>query len=112
MLINYYRGGSDSIKKHRDSQPEFGENPTVLGISIGKPRILRFDRILYNPENLASIKPDEELQYMNREYLVEEGSLFIMAGATQKYFCHSIPKDQTVEGGRYSFTLRSHRPII
>ena len=107
ILMNYYRGGTDSIKKHRDSQPEFGENPTVIGISIGSTRTLRFERILWEADSLASIRPDMERQHQNRDYVLHSGSLIVMAGTTQKYFCHSIPKDSTVHD-RYSLTFRKH----
>lgn len=112
LLMNYYRRGTDSIKEHRDAQPEFGENPTVLGVSIGCPRTLRFKRIVWNPEKLSSIQPDFDREYQNRDYTLQPGSLIIMAGATQKYFCHSVPKEHSILGERYSLTFRKHTQNI
>ena len=35
ILLNKYRGFGDSIKPHRDSEEIFGDNPTVLILSLG-----------------------------------------------------------------------------
>tara|TARA_Y100000389_G_C17449790_1_gene513980 strand:- start:237 stop:932 length:696 start_codon:yes stop_codon:yes gene_type:complete len=112
ILVNYYRNGNDSIKAHRDSQPEFGDNPTILCISLGQPRKLVFKRVLYQKEKPISLKTDKSTKELNCEYLMEPGSLIVMAGSTQKYFCHEIPKDQTLSStnsSRFSLTFREHR---
>ena len=103
-LINKYRHGRDSIKPHRDNQTTFGENPTVIGLSLGIERDIIFKRIVYNPEKMNSIKKDKE-----REEVIcirlKPGSLFIMGGAVQKYYSHEIPKTKN-DGVRYSLTFR------
>ena len=48
-LINKYRDNNDSIKPHRDSLSSFGNNLTIVGLSIGSSRILRLKRIIYLP---------------------------------------------------------------
>ena len=53
---------------------------------------------------MNSIKEDKE----NREELripLKEGSMFVMAGAVQKYFSHEIPKVDNKDI-RYSLTFR------
>ena len=39
------------------------------------------------------------------EIELEDNSLFIMGGASQKYFSHEIPKSNSIEQ-RYSLTFR------
>jgi alkylated DNA repair dioxygenase AlkB len=103
-LINKYRDGCDSIRAHRDNQTTFGDNPTVIGVSIGSEREIRFNRIIYNPEKMNSIKVDKT--HMEEiKFTLPEGSLFIMAGAVQKYYSHEIPKSDC-EKTRYSLTFR------
>ena len=60
ILANKYVGGRSSIKPHRDSEEVFGNNPTVMILSVGCPREIIFKRIIYNPEKLKSIKIDKE----------------------------------------------------
>lgn len=103
-LINKYRYGGDSIRPHRDNQTTFGQNPTVIGISLGVEREIIFKRIEYNPVKMNSIKPDKERMEEIRISL-KPGSLFIMGGSVQKYYSHEIPKVE-MDGVRYSLTFR------
>ena len=41
---------------------------------------------------MASLKKDKKNNYLDNSFLLESGSLFMMAGATQKYFSHEIQK--------------------
>ena len=59
-LINKYRCGNDSIAFHRDNLPEFGENPTILVMSFGGTRKIKFRRVVYDSHNTKSMKMDRE----------------------------------------------------
>ena len=107
-LINKYRDNSDSIKPHRDSLSSFGTNPTIVGLSVGSSRILQLKRIIYDDSNINEIKPDRSKQHLNLDIELENGSLFIMAGASQKYFSHEIKKTDHPCDTRYSLTFREH----
>ena len=107
-LINKYRDNNDSIKPHRDSLSSFGSNPTIIGLSIGSSRILQLKRIIYDVSNINDIKPDYSKQHLNLDIELENGSLFIMAGASQKYFSHEIKKTDHPCDTRYSLTFREH----
>ena len=96
MLLNRYRSGLDSIKPHQDSVPEFGENPTVICVSLGETRTIVFSRI--------DSKEEEPL-----EIPLESGSILVMKGSTQKYYRHGIPKTSQEVGERFSLTIRRHR---
>lgn len=102
-LINKYRDGNDSIKPHIDNKDSFGNYPIIVGLSIGETRDLIFKKILNNESK--SLKIDDS--YDPIKYSLEDNSLFIMAGASQKYFTHEVPKDNSVNT-RYSLTFREY----
>lgn len=103
-LINKYRTGNDSIKPHRDTSDSFGIYPTIIGLSIGTERNIIIKKIDYDPNNVNSLKHDTNTSF-NLDISLEDNSLFVMAGASQKYFTHEIPKINK-EGVRYSLTFR------
>jgi alkylated DNA repair dioxygenase AlkB len=102
-LVNKYRDGDDSIRAHRDTYLSFGTHPIIIGISLGDSRILRVRR-LHHPEMFKSLKV-QKASDENIDFLMEDNSLFIMAGHSQIYFSHEVPK---MEGKdvRYSLTFR------
>jgi alkylated DNA repair dioxygenase AlkB len=104
-LINKYRDGNDFIKAHQDTKLSFGKEPTIIGISLGSSRKICFKRVIYNPTSNYTPKLDRENQDKNFEYTLESGSMFIMAGSSQRYYTHEIPKCD-VSGVRYSLTFR------
>jgi len=103
-LVNLYRNGNDSIKPHRDSPVSFGFKPTIIGISLGETRTMKVQHIHFNEENIQSLKPnrDEDVSFTLQ---LHDNSMFIMAGASQKYFTHEIVKDDS-RNKRYSMTFR------
>ena len=103
-LVNKYRDGNDSIKPHRDTPDSFGEYPTICGLSFGDKRKLVFKKIDYNLKNYNSMKTDRHSD-MDFEIELEDNSLFIMGGASQKYYSHEIPKSDSTNP-RYSLTFR------
>lgn len=103
-LINKYRDGNDSIKPHRDTSDSFGIFPTIVGLSLGSERNILIKKINYDPDNINSLKHDSNTEF-NMDITLEDNSLFIMAGASQKYFTHEIPKSDTNDV-RYSLTFR------
>jgi hypothetical protein len=102
-LINKYRDGDDSIRAHRDTYLSFGKVPIIIGVSVGASRILRV-RKLHNPEVFKSLKVEKSSDE-NIDFLLEDNSLFIMAGFSQTYFSHEIPKMEN-KGVRFSLTFR------
>lgn len=107
-LINKYRDGSDHIAPHCDTYHSFGKDPTICGISIGDSRIFRVKSVVNNYKKEGGLsKKDKSHQDWNFDYLLEEGSLFIMAGCSQKYFSHEIIKSSSNKC-RYSLTFREY----
>ena len=95
-LINKYLDGKDSIKPHRDTIYSFGENPTIINLSVGSKR----NMIIKTNKDYEDI----ESKY---EFELEDNSILIMAGGSQKYFTHQIPESKS-EGIRYSLTFREY----
>ena len=107
MLINKYRDGSDSIRAHRDSPTSFGEEPTIIVISLGSPRDLVFRKVKTD-ENPQSTEIDTDYP-QEFEFKMTDNSLFIMGGGSQRYYTHEIPKSDEA-GFRYSITMREYIP--
>ena len=105
-LINKYENGQDSIKPHRDTAESFGNYPIIAGLSIGCSRIFRIKKIIYDVNNINSQKIDKK-ENIEENIELNENSLLIMAGASQKYYTHEIPKSNT-ENIRYSLTFRQY----
>ncbi len=91
VLLNLYRSGSDSMGWHSDNEPELGNQPTIASISLGEKR-----KFLMKHKKLAC----------RWEKLLTHGSALIMAGQTQHYWRHSIPKTKTYQGERINLTFR------
>ncbi len=91
VLLNLYRSGSDSMGWHSDNEPELGNQPTIASISLGETR-----KFLMKHKKLAC----------RWEKMLTSGSALIMAGETQRYWRHSIPKTKTLQGERINLTFR------
>lgn len=105
-LINKYRDGNDYIKPHRDTSLSFGDEPLIVGLSIGCPRKLMFKRVIDNINNKLS-KRDKNKSYLDFSLTLDSGSLFIMMGSSQRFWSHEIPKSDDKKE-RYSFTFREY----
>ena len=89
VLCNLYRNGNDSVGLHADAEPEM--DPVIASISLGAERLFRL-----KGQN-GTVAFAEQLPH---------GSLFIMAGKTQKNFRHEVPKEPDVDQPRINLTFR------
>lgn len=92
VLLNYYRNGQDSMGWHRDNERELGLEPLIASISLGQTR--RF---------LMQHVKDKSLRWRMD---LENGSALIMAGQTQQYWRHSLPKSKSRNQPRINLTFR------
>jgi alkylated DNA repair dioxygenase AlkB len=106
VLINKYRNGDDFIRPHRDSEFLFGDNPTIVSLSIGGSRNFVMKRVHYDEKNIKSLKENKQESHLNRKYVLKNGSLIIMAGSTQKFYSHEIQKS-LCDDVRYNLTFRN-----
>lgn len=92
VLLNYYRGGADSMGWHSDDERELGTNPTIASVTFGFPR--RF--LIREKENHSNKK----------EISLESGSILIMKGDFQYKYQHSVPKTAKKVEERINLTFR------
>ncbi|CAH0536313.1 alpha-ketoglutarate-dependent dioxygenase AlkB family protein [Vibrio marisflavi] len=91
VLINLYRNGDDSMGWHSDNEPELGKDPTIASISLGETRTF----------HLKHIHSKEKIKME-----LNNGSLLVMAGSTQHYWQHSLPKTRQTKQERINLTFR------
>ena len=91
VLAFNQRHGSDSNGWHSDNEKELGENPIIASLSLGASRKFKL-RNNRNGENI--------------DLILENGSLLIMAGSTQTYWKHTVPKTRQNVSPRISLTYR------
>lgn len=94
VLVNLYRDGHDSMGWHADDELELGERPVIAGLSLGAER----DFVLRYRDNKSGV-PKERVMLTN-------GSLLVMAGDTQKFWQHALPKRRRVTTPRINLTFR------
>ena len=93
-LLNYYRNGSDGMGWHQDNEKELGKNPIIASVTFGETR----------PFQLKHIS-NKELKKV--DIPLSNGSLLIMAGETQHYWKHQIPKTTREIKERVNLTFRN-----
>lgn len=93
VLINLYRDQQDSVGWHSDDEHELGRNPVIGSLSLGETRTFK----------LKHKSKKQEKQYA---FDLTNGSLLVMAGATQKHWLHSVDKEHVVKGPRINLTFR------
>jgi len=92
VLLNRYRDGRDSVSWHADDEPELGPNPVIASVSFGAARAFQFKH---------KTLPDQR-----HSLTLTDGSLLLMAGATQHHWLHQIPKVKAALGERINLTFR------
>jgi alkylated DNA repair dioxygenase AlkB len=92
VLLNFYRGERDSVAWHSDDEPELGQNPVIASVSFGATRKFQFKH-----KTNADLRTAVDLT---------PGSLLIMAGTTQHFWKHQIPKTTKPVGPRINLTFR------
>ena len=93
VLLNLYRNGNDSMGWHSDDEWEMGLDPVIASISLGSSRKMKFRHRF-------------DSQVSNFALELTKGSLLIMAGTTQKFWQHEIPKTKKLVGDRLNLTFR------
>ena len=94
VLLNLYRDGQDSVGWHSDDEPVLGPNPIIASLSLGATR-----RFKLRHKTALDIAP--------RTIELHDGSLLLMAGATQHHWQHSIPRSARINQPRINLTFRT-----
>jgi alkylated DNA repair dioxygenase AlkB len=90
--FNLYRDGDDSVAWHGDRHRHVVTNPVIAIVSVGAPRPLRL-----RPRGGGS----------SLSWSLGNGDLFVMGGACQHDWEHTVPKVRVATGPRLSITFRS-----
>ncbi|WP_318438116.1 alpha-ketoglutarate-dependent dioxygenase AlkB family protein [Photobacterium leiognathi] len=95
VLGNLYRDGEDYMGWHQDNEPELGVQPVIASLSFGATRQFVFKHKTTKEKIAFQLTP---------------GSLLIMAGNTQQYWQHALPKTKRVNEPRINLTFRFINP--
>lgn len=93
VLLNFYRGGNDSMGFHSDNERELGPMPVIASLSLGESRTFIMKHI--KQKDLPPVRIP-----------LESGTLLLMKGETQKFWKHAINKERPNGGGRINLTFR------
>ena len=91
VLLNFYRSGKDGVAWHSDDEPVLGPNPIIASVSFGHPR-----KFLLRHKRTKQVE----------EYELGNGDILLMAGTTQGYWEHQVPKTKKDVGERINLTFR------
>lgn len=90
--FNLYRDGDDSVAWHGDRHRHAVTNPVIAIVSVGAPRPFRLRPRGGGP---------------SLSWSLGNGDLFVMGGACQHLWEHTVPKVRLTTGPRLSITFRS-----
>ena len=91
LLVNCYRNQHDTVGWHSDDEVELGNNPVIASLSLGEERNFQ----------LKHKVTGEKLSFP-----LKSGSLLIMAGETQHYWQHCLPRTKKEKAARINLTFR------
>jgi len=91
VLLNLYRNGADSVGWHSDNEAGLGDCPTIASLSLGATRRFQFRH--------RRAKETITLE-------LREGHWLVMAGLTQRFWIHQVPKTTVAVGTRINLTFR------
>jgi alkylated DNA repair dioxygenase AlkB len=94
VLLNLYRNERDSVGWHSDHEKEFGKAPVIASLSLGETRLFKFRH---------KTRKDQKRMVLE----LTDGSLLLMAGATQQWWQHAIDKETPPRGPRVNLTFRT-----
>lgn len=92
VLLNLYRNGKDGVGWHSDKEHNIGKNPLIASVTFGETRLFRLRH-----------KYRKDLQI---EIPLHHGSFLLMAGTTNSFWQHQIPKTARNVLPRINLTFR------
>lgn len=102
--FNWYRDGRDSVAWHGDRHRERVTNPVVAILSVGERRALHLRPRPDSPS--PGRRTTRDRRERSRSWQLGHGHLFVMGGACQHDWQHSVPKSRAAAGPRLSITFR------
>ncbi len=93
VLLNLYRNGNDGVSWHSDKTSSINKNMIIVSVTFGETRMFRLRH-----------------KYLKNHPVIEiplhHGSLLVMAGETNSYWEHQIPKTKKEILPRINLTFR------
>jgi alkylated DNA repair dioxygenase AlkB len=97
-FLNRYRDGNDAVAWHGDRDGTQDARLVVASLSLGATRTFQL-----RPKKESGLRHDPI------SVDVAHGDLIVMAGDTQLYWEHRVPRDPRVTGERLNVTFRQYR---
>ena len=91
-LLNLYHDGTEGMGWHSDAEKTLLENGTIASITFGAERKFSFKH---------------KVTKQRVDILLENGSLLLMKGTTQKNWLHRLPPTKKVFSPRINLTFRT-----
>ena len=91
-LLNLYHDGTEGMGWHSDAEKTLIENGTIASITFGAERKFSFKH---------------KVTRQRVDILLENGSLLLMKGTTQKKWLHRLPPTKKVFSPRINLTFRT-----
>lgn len=96
VLLNLYRDGSDGVGWHSDKTTSSNKNMNIASVTFGETRLFRLRH-----KFLKHLPPIE--------IPLHHGSFLLMAGSTNTYWEHQVPKTARLVLPRINLTFRQVR---
>jgi alkylated DNA repair dioxygenase AlkB len=96
VLLNLYRNGKDGVAWHSDKTDKSGINPIIGSVTFGETRLFRLRH-----------KTRKDIPQV--EIPLYHGSFLLMAGTTNSYWEHQVPKTAKDVLPRINLTFRQVR---
>ncbi|WP_026705532.1 alpha-ketoglutarate-dependent dioxygenase AlkB family protein [Flavobacterium soli] len=93
VLLNLYRNGKDGVAWHSDRTDQSGPDPIIASVSFGETRLFRLRH-----------KYRKDLQQVTIP--LHHGSFLLMAGTTNSFWQHQVPKTARDILPRINLTFR------
>ena len=94
-LVNLYRDGRDRLGWHADDEKDIAPDSCIASLSLGAARPFQLRRrVARSPVH---------------EVMLQDGSLLLMHGATQRLYKHQLPARVRITEPRFNITFREIR---
>lgn len=91
-LLNFYADGNQGMSWHSDDEKVMQENGAIASVSLGADRPFEFKHKTLD---------------LRKKIILENGSLLLMHGETQKNYLHQLPKSSKIKKDRINLTFRT-----
>ncbi|WP_343697019.1 alpha-ketoglutarate-dependent dioxygenase AlkB [Flavobacterium sp.] len=93
LLLNLYRNGKDGVGWHSDKEDKCGKDPIIASVTFGETRMFKLRHKFRKDIPLVEIP-------------LHHGSFLLMAGTTNSFWQHHVPKTARKVLPRINLTFR------